>query len=102
MIEPSTNGLNGRDSSGRFLPGNAGGPGNPYAKRIAALRTAMLEAVSEDDMRAILERLVDLAKSGSVPAAKEMLDRCLGRTVEADLIERLEQLEEALAARARR
>lgn len=103
MIEaPSPNGPNGRDGAGRFLPGNGGGPGNPYAKRVAALRGAMLDAVTEDDVRAILGKLVELAKDGSAQAAKEVLDRCLGRAVEADLIERLEQLEEALAARATR
>lgn len=62
----------------------------------------MLEAVTEKDMAAILGTLVELAKGGNVPAAKEVLDRCLGRTLEADLLERLEQLEASLAARARR
>lgn len=100
--EPSTNGANGRDRAGRFAPGNPGGPGNPFGRRIGALRAAMLEAVSEEDMAAILGKLVELAKAGNVPAAKEVLDRCLGRTLEADLIERMEQLEGALAARVRR
>ena len=94
---PSPNGLNGRDTAGRFAPGNSGGPGNPYAKRVAALRAAMLDGVAEEDMRAVLSKLVELAKAGSIPAAKEVLDRCLGRTLEADLIERIEQLEDALA-----
>lgn len=96
---PSTNGVNGRDLAGRFLPGNRGGPGNPLAKRVAALRGAMLDAVSEEDIRAIVGKLVELAKAGNVPAAKEVLDRCVGRTLEADLLERLEQLEEVLVTR---
>lgn len=100
--DPSANGLDGRDAAGRFATGNRGGPGNPYAKRVAALRVAMLEAVSEGDMQAILSKLVELAKAGNIPAAKEVLDRCLGRTLEADLLERMELLEEALAARTRR
>jgi len=91
--------LNGRDKGGRFVPGNSGGPGNPHAKQVAALRSAMLSAVSEEDMQAILGRLVALARSGNVPAAKEVLDRCLGRHLEADLLERLEQLEAVLAPR---
>ncbi len=99
--EPSPNGANGRDAAGRFAAGNLGGPGNPYAKRVAALRGAMLNAVSEEDMGAILARLVELAKAGNVPAAKEVLDRCLGRTLEADFIERLEQLEETLGRGSR-
>jgi hypothetical protein len=36
---------------------------------------------------------VDEAKGGDVRAAKEVIDRCLGRPVEADLIERIEHLE---------
>ena len=32
-------GDNGRDARGRFAPGNAGGPGNPFARRVAELRT---------------------------------------------------------------
>ena len=102
MKTPSPNGANGRGSTGRFTLGNPGGPGNPYAKRVAALRAAMLDAVSEEDMAAVLGKLIELAKAGNVPAAKEVLDRCLGRTLEADLLERLEQLEEGLAARTTR
>jgi len=93
---PSRNGDNGRDPAGRFAPGNAGGPGNPHAKQVGALRSAMLRAVTEEDMEAILGKLVTLARSGNVPAAKEVLDRCLGRHLEADLLERLEQLEAVL------
>ena len=29
---------NGHDADGRFAPGNAGGPGNPFARRVAELR----------------------------------------------------------------
>ncbi len=131
MVNPSTKGSNGRDEHGRFMPGHPGGPGNPHAKQTGKLRSAMLKAVTEKDMRdlgsssrrpcgarsnrsgvnsvlwaiaAVTEKdmcdvvlkLVELAKSGNVPAAKEVLDRCLGRPVEADLIERLDQVEELL------
>lgn len=37
---------NGRDGSGRFAPGNTGGPGNPHAASVARLRTTMLGAVA--------------------------------------------------------
>ena len=47
-------------------------------------------------MEAILGKLVSLARSGNVPAANEVLDRCLGKHLEADLLERLEQLESVL------
>ncbi len=96
MVQPSTKGSNGRDEHGRFLPGHPGGPGNPHAKQTGKLRSAMLKAVTEKDMRDVVMKLVELAKSGNVPAAKEVLDRCLGRPVEVDLIERLDQVEELL------
>lgn len=101
MIEspPSANGTNGRDRTGRFAAGNPGGPGNPHARRVAALRSAMLGAVTDDDMEAIVSKLIALARSGNVPAAKEVLDRTLGRHLEADLLERLEQLETVIGPR---
>jgi len=93
---PSTNEGNGRDDKGRFTIGNPGGPGNPHAAKVARLRTAMLEAVDEGDMKEIIGKLKELATGGNVSAIKEILDRCLGRPTEADLLERLEQLEAML------
>src|SRR5437016_81004 len=104
MIEPSTNGASGRGPGGRFTAGNAGGPGNPHAGAVGRLRSALLGAVTEEDVRAIVARLVQMAKDGDVRAIREVLDRALGRPVEADLIERMEALEQAaaeLGARAR-
>ena len=86
-----------RDGRGRFAPGWKGGPGNPYAAQVARLRAEMLNAVTPDDMRAIVSRLVELAKGGDVRAIKEVLDRTLGRPQETDFIERLEAIETALA-----
>ena len=42
-----------RDASGKFAQGNPGGPGNPHAKRVGELRTALLDAVTPEDMRAV-------------------------------------------------
>lgn len=95
---PSTNGPNGlgRDASGKFAAGNKLGRGNPYAAHVAKLRSALIEAVTESDIKQIAETLVGLAKGGDVMATKELLLRTLGRPVEADLVERLERLEAAL------
>ncbi len=80
--QPSTNGPNGgRSPDGTFAKGNAGGPGNPHARRVAALRAAMLEAVTEDDLRVIIGELVDQARAGNLAAIKELLDRIIGRAV---------------------
>ena len=96
---PSTNGADGtgRDASGKFTTGNKLGRGNPYAAHVARLRSALIEAVTEDDVRSIAETLVGAARGGDMAATKELLLRVLGRPVEADLIERLERLEAALA-----
>ena len=100
MKAPSPNGRNGREATGRFAKGNAGGPGNPHARKVGQLRSAMLRTVSGKDMQPIVKKLVEEAKGGDVRAAKEVMDRCLGRPVEADLIERIEQLEFLLKGRA--
>ena len=84
---------NGRDGRGRFAPGWRGGPGNPHAKRVGELRSALLAAVTPEDMATIVGKLVELAKAGDVRAIREVMDRTLGKPIEADLIERLEQLE---------
>ena len=96
MSAPSPNGHSDRDARGRFAPGNAGGPGNPLGGKVARLRSALVEAVTEDDMAAIARKLIDMAKGGDVTAIRELLTRTLGKPIEADLIERLERVEAML------
>jgi hypothetical protein len=69
----------GRGAGGRFLPGNKLGRGNPHARQHAALREAMLSAVTVDDVHAVVRGLIEQAKQGNVPAARELLDRLVGR-----------------------
>lgn len=90
---PSPNGSNGRDATGRFSKGNRGGPGNPYAKRAGELRAAIYEAVTEEDLRQVIQALLTQAKTGDIAAAKELLNRLLGKPEPIDLIARLETLE---------
>ncbi len=99
MTSRSPNGANGRGPGGRFAKGNPGGPGNPCAKKAGQLRAALLKAVTTADMKAIISKLVEKAKGGDVRAAREVIDRCVGRPTEADLIERLERLESNLMER---
>ncbi len=84
---PSTNGANGRGAGGRFTKGNPGGPGNPHARQVAAIRSVLMSAVSDDDLRAIVSTLVEKAKAGDVMAAREVLDRLLGKAKVAVAIE---------------
>jgi hypothetical protein len=69
----------GRDAGGRFAIGNPGGPGNPFARQVAALRREALEAVTPEDVRAIVTKLVELARAGNVPAAKLVLAYTVGK-----------------------
>lgn len=86
-------GSDARDRRGRFTPGNSGGPGNPHAAQVAKLRAALLEAVTPQDLRAVVAALVKAAKGGSVPAARELMERILGKPTEWDFLARLEALE---------
>ena len=80
MSEGKENG-DARDDRGRFLPGNPGGPGNPHAKRAGEFKAAILEALTPQDVTRIVHKLVELACAGDVPAAKELLNRVLGKGV---------------------
>jgi hypothetical protein len=72
----------GRDAQGRFAKGYRGGPGNPYARRVAALRTALLDMVSAADMRIIALRLRLQAQAGDLPSIKLLLLYALGKPAE--------------------
>jgi hypothetical protein len=93
---PSTTGSDGRGGGGRFAPGNKVAKGNPHAKRVAQLRSALLKAVSPTDLRQVVSALLSAAKGGDVPAARELLQRLLGPPEALDLVERLHQLEQQI------
>ena len=82
---PSPNGANGdgRDRRGRFALGNPGGPGNPYARRVAELRAALLNAVTPEDVAELARALLTQAKAGDVAAARLVLSYAVGRPAEA-------------------
>lgn len=96
---PSVNGFGGRGADGKFLPGNRLGRGNPHGRRVNELRNAMLAAVSHDDVEAIIGKLIEAAKAGDTVAAREVLDRIIGKPAQSDVLARLEALEDALDAR---
>jgi len=76
---PSPNGAIGqRDPRGRFALGNSGGPGNPSAKKVAALRRALLSALKPSDLREIIGGMVAAAKSGDTQAARILLSYAVG------------------------
>ena len=71
--------LEGRDVGGRFAAGNAGGPGNPHADRVAFVRTTLLDCVTAEDVQDIYRALVEQAKEGNVAAARLLLGYLLGK-----------------------
>ena len=77
--EPLTN---GRKTNGQFAKGNPGGPGNPYARRVAKLRSTMIEVVGDKGIEQIVRTLIKAANGGDVAAAKLLLSYTLGRPVE--------------------
>jgi hypothetical protein len=103
---PSPNGTQtGRDSRGRFGKGNPGGPGNPYAAEVGKRRARLMKAIRDKDIDQAVKVMREVMNTGRasdrLAAAKLLLDRALGPAIEVDLIERLEQLEAAVAGRQR-
>ena len=68
-----------RDEKGRFRQGTKPGPGNPHAVAVAAWRSALVSAVTADDVEKVVGVLMAKAKAGEAWAVKELLDRCLGK-----------------------
>ena len=83
MSKRSTNGTSGRNSNGQFAKGNPGGPGNPYARRVARLRATLLDAVGDNGLADIVQGMITAAKGGDVAAAKLLLSYLLGKPVES-------------------
>src|SRR5450631_2273310 len=69
----------GRDAGGRFTKGNAGGPGNPFARRVARLRSVMLACSTDEDMKVITEMLIVLARTGDLAAIKLYYEYVVGK-----------------------
>src|SRR5205814_4344296 len=80
----------GREANGRWAKGNPGGPGNPFARRVAALRKVIIDRLTEEDLLAITEALLAKAKEGSVSAAKLLLAYGIGKPASAPDPDRLD------------
>ena len=85
---PSPAVSNGRNrTNGRFTSGNGFGRGNPFSARQARLRTALLEAVSDDDLKAIVQTLIKQAKYGDAASTRLLFEYTVGKpqvTVDPD------------------
>jgi hypothetical protein len=87
---PSADGKNGHDARGRFTAGNPGGRGNPFARKVAALRAAFLKDMTRDDIKEIAAALKAQAKKGDVAAARLVLAYSLGKPAKAVDVDRLD------------
>src|SRR6266702_2492700 len=75
--------------------GNKGGPGNPFARRVAQLRSILLETVTDEEMRIVAGALVVKAKFGDLTAIKLLFQYLLGKpaaTVNPDTLD-VEEIE---------
>jgi hypothetical protein len=80
---PDKTAPSGRDAWGRFAPNNPGGPGNPFARKTAALRKALIDAVTETDLQEIAAILLLKAKQGDLAAVKLLFSYIIGKPEKA-------------------
>jgi hypothetical protein len=81
---PVTPAADGRDAAtGRFTAGNSAGKGNPHNRQVGRLKSALLSAVSEEDMRRLGAQLLAQALAGDAAAAKLLLAYTLGKPARA-------------------
>jgi hypothetical protein len=86
----ATGSKEGHDLRGRFTRNNKGGPGNPFARQTAALRQAMLDAMTGEDIHAMVRQLIQKAREGDVSAIRLALAYGIGKpakTVDPDTLD---------------
>jgi hypothetical protein len=72
-----------RDAQGRFIGGNPGGPGNPFARQVAEMRRALLSCITYEEMRVIGGQLVVKAKMGDLAAIKLLFQYVIGKPTDS-------------------
>src|SRR5262245_47921333 len=73
----------GRGPGGRCQKANKGGPGNPHGRRVAALRSALLDAVTPATLKKLVKKLTQMALAGDLDAAKLLLAYTVWKPAEA-------------------
>ncbi len=68
-----------RDEKWRFVKGNRGGPGNPFARQVAKLRATLIQRVTEEDIQYIADELLASAKMGHLPSIRLLFLYVLGK-----------------------
>ena len=81
-------------------------PGNPFAAEVGKRRARLMKAIRDKDIDQAVKVMREVMATGKdsdrLTAAKLLLDRALGPIVEADLVERLERLEDVLSSQRER
>ena len=68
-----------RDKLGRYIPGNNGGPGNPFGRHVAWNRRLILTAISDEEVIALVRKVYGAAMEGDIPATKLLLQYLVGK-----------------------
>jgi hypothetical protein len=80
--EPNLPESSGRDSKGRFAPGNKLSPKVSEIKsRYISLRNASLRAIGEQDIEEIVQNMVRLAKNGDMAATRLLFQFVISHNV---------------------
>ena len=78
-----------RAANGQFQPGNQEACGNPFGRRVAQLRSILMQTVTDGDFAEIAEMLIAKAKKGDLAATRLLLSYTLGKpspTVDPDRV----------------
>jgi len=52
---------------------------NPFARHTARLRAAMVRVVTEDDVQAVMRKMLTMAAAGSIPAMRLVMQYVIGK-----------------------
>lgn len=78
--------MSDRDSDGKFAKGNKGGPGRP-SRAVEVAREfgrigIVIDAVSDDDFREIIDKAVEQAKAGDARAREWIVSLLVAKNLE--------------------
>ena len=80
---PATEAPKDRDAGGKFAPGNRAGVGHGRGRTQREFDAALRGRVTDEAFAAIVDRLIEQARTGDGVAMKLLLDRLCGRAREA-------------------
>jgi hypothetical protein len=69
----------GRAANGTFAKGHHHSRGNPFVKELHAMRVRLYNAVSNEDFDAVVKKMIELAREGSIQAAKLLIEHLAGK-----------------------